>query len=193
MIKSWFQILQNNGFKIFVVLLFVGIGVLSRLVDHIPNFTPIVGIGLFLSYIYGKNFSLAFVILTMLISDAFIGLGHFLVHATVYFSLMVPSFLGVILRKFPNYKWKYFILVNLSLISSVIFYLTTNFAVWLWGGLYEPTLDGLMMSYIMAIPFFKNTLAGDLFSSLLVFGVYDLIYIWLSKKETAQQDSKEIL
>ena len=50
-----------------------------------------------------------------------------------------------------------------ALLSSTIFFIVTNFAVWMSGTMYPPTLDGLILCYTMAIPFFGNTLAGTLF------------------------------
>jgi hypothetical protein len=45
--------------------------------------------------------------------------------------------------------------------------------------MYEHTIDGLLFCYEMAIPFFRNTLLGDLFSSLVIFGMYDLSKIFI--------------
>jgi hypothetical protein len=50
-----------------------------------------------------------------------------------------------------------------ALVSSTIFFVITNFAVWMSGTMYPLTLDGLIICYTMAIPFFGNTLAGTLF------------------------------
>ena len=42
-----------------------------------------------------------------------------------------------------------------------IFYLFTNLAVWGVSGLYEKSLKGLLECYILAIPFFFNTLCAS--------------------------------
>jgi hypothetical protein len=54
--------------------------------------------------------------------------------------------------------------------GSVLFYVLTNFGTWLTTGMYPRTLEGLAACYVAAIPFFQNTLAGDLFFSALLFG-----------------------
>ena len=54
--------------------------------------------------------------------------------------------------------------------SSVLFFVLTNFAVWARGVLYPLTSAGLVECYVAAIPFFGNTLAGDLFYSTVLFG-----------------------
>lgn len=176
--------------KSLVILVFAGIGVMSRLVDHIPNFTPITGIALFLSYLWNRYSSMVFVLLTMLISDYFIGIGEYQVQLSVYAGLLLPSYLGVFLKKFTSWK-KYAGLAGFSLASSVFFYLITNFAVWLWSGMYEPDLNGLLLSYYYAIPFFKNTVAGDLFSSFFVFGVYDVIAYYTARRSLPVSSTKE--
>jgi hypothetical protein len=59
--------------------------------------------------------------------------------------------------------------------SSVLFYLVTNFAMWLGSGLYPLTWAGLLDCYVKAIPFFRNTLLGDVFFAAVFFGVYALV------------------
>ena len=59
--------------------------------------------------------------------------------------------------------------------SSVLFFLLTNFSVWLGSSVYPQTFAGLAACYVAAIPFFQNTLAGDLFYSGLLFGGFALL------------------
>jgi hypothetical protein len=59
--------------------------------------------------------------------------------------------------------------------SSVLFFVVTNFGVWLSSGMYPLTPSGLAACYAAAIPFFQNTLAGDLFYSALLFGGFALL------------------
>ena len=59
-----------------------------------------------------------------------------------------------------------------ALASSSVFFLATNFAVWAFSPMYEKTLEGLVLCYTMAIPFFQNTVAGDLIWSGAIFGAY---------------------
>jgi hypothetical protein len=62
-----------------------------------------------------------------------------------------------------------------ALASSLLFFLTSNFGVWLFGSLYPFTLDGLVACYVAAIPFFWNTLGGDLIYTGLLFGGFTLL------------------
>jgi hypothetical protein len=66
--------------------------------------------------------------------------------------------------------------------ASVLFYLITNFGVWIDPvSAYPKNFDGLVQSYIAAIPFFRNTLTGDLVYTGVLFGVYELSF-YLAKR-----------
>jgi len=67
------------------------------------------------------------------------------------------------------------VLLSLCLASSVSFFLTTNFAVWAFDGIYSHDLAGLTACYVAALPFFKNTIIGDLFWTCALFGGYQLL------------------
>ena len=58
--------------------------------------------------------------------------------------------------------------------GSFFFFVVTNFAVWLGNthALYEHTPAGLAQCYVMALPFFRNALAGDLVWTAVLFGAY---------------------
>ncbi|MBI2036168.1 hypothetical protein HYT17_00830, partial [Candidatus Microgenomates bacterium] len=65
--------------------------------------------------------------------------------------------------------------IGAALFSSLLFFLITNFGVWLIGGLYPKTFTGLVNAYFYAIPFFRNTLMGDVFYTGLFFGGYEIM------------------
>jgi hypothetical protein len=46
---------------------------------------------------------------------------------------------------------------------ALVFFVTVNFAVWLWSSYYQPTLVGLVQCYVAAVPFLVKMLVGDLF------------------------------
>ena len=62
-----------------------------------------------------------------------------------------------------------------ALASSLLFFLLTNFGVWASDSLYPMTLNGLMACYLAAIPFFRNTLLGDLLYTIILFGGFALL------------------
>jgi hypothetical protein len=92
---------------------------------------------------------------------------------SVYLSFALIAILGLSLR---NTK-KVLPIAGASVASSLIFYIITNFAVWMGdnGVMYAKSIDGLWMSYTAAIPFFWNGMAGDLFFTGVMFGSYELV------------------
>ena len=153
---------------IFLFCLFV-IGVAGRFLPHMWNTTPITALALFVSVYFGVRYSMPFVFLTMLVSDIFIGFYSWPIMLSVYGSFLLACLLGEYVRQHKNIGS----LVFMTLSSSVLFFLITNWAVWQFGTMYAHSWQGFMDSYMMAIPFFKNSLTGDLFYTAFFFGAYE--------------------
>lgn len=135
----------------------------SRLIPHPPNFAPITAIALFSGfYVTNKFLVYALPIGIMILSDLFIGFSS--VTFFVYFAFLIVSFIGTQSKK-PSFL--------AILISSISFFIITNFGVWILGG-YPKTWTGLVTCYTMAIPFFKNSLMGDFFYSGVMILSYSL-------------------
>ena len=162
---------MNKNFLIVFLLIIVGISIATRLLPHPPNFTPIAALALFAG-VYASRISKWYLLLplgAMLLSDVFIGFYEWKVMALVYGSFLAIALVGLLVRKYKNFGT---VLLG-SLGSAILFYLATNFAVWAFSGMYAPTFEGLMLSYTMALPFFKFTLAGNLIYTGLFFGAYE--------------------
>ena len=141
--------INKTHFIIGIIIL----AILSRLIPHPPNFTPVTAVALF-SIINFKNkyIGVSIPIICLFVSDLILGVS--LINLFVYFSFILISGIGYLFRK---------INIKSVLLSSIVFFLFTNFGVWLIG--YPKTLEGLITCYIAAIPFFGYTVAGDLFYS----------------------------
>jgi hypothetical protein len=161
---------MQNKDKLIAIAILIIVGVSYRFFKHPPNFTPLAAISLFSGFYFRRYFVLI-PIFIMIISDIFIGFYDWRLMAAVYLSLALISFAGVLMRK----KSSVIALVGFSLSGSVLFFLITNFAVWLFGSWYAHDFSGLTQCYLMAIPFFKNTVAGDLFYLAAIFGAYELL------------------
>ena len=147
----------------------------SRLIPHPWNFSPILAVGIFSGF-YFKNFILSsfVVIFSMFIGDLFLGF-----HSTMFFtytSLIIAVLLGLFINKF-----KFTEILFYGLASSVCFFLVTNFGAWLTLEMYEKNLAGLFKSYILAIPFFHNTLISTLFYLI----VLKLLFTFIVKEKIA--------
>lgn len=139
--------------KLNFIIILIGIAILSRLIPHPPNFTPITAIALF-STIHFKNKILTYLIpiIGLFISDLILGLS--MVNLFVYLSFIAITFIGFKFQKINNYS---------ILLSSTTFFIVSNFGVWILG--YPKTIEGLILCYYMALPFFVYTIMGDLFYS----------------------------
>jgi hypothetical protein len=69
-----------------------------------------------------------------------------------------------------------------ALVGSVQFFLVSNLGVWLTSVAmpasphsYEASWTGLWTCYVMAVPFYRGTLAGDLLFAAALFGAYALL------------------
>jgi len=158
-----------NNRTIFILVLLV-VAALLRISGILPmNFSPVAAIALFGGAML-SNRLLAFAapIGIMLISDLFIGF-HDTMWA-VYLSLFLIVAIGQIVRNRPSFLNG----IVGTIAGSVLFFLITNAAVWMTGTMYAPGIGGLIESYVAGLPFYRNTLMGDLFFSGVLFGAYEL-------------------
>jgi hypothetical protein len=161
--------LLNRRRQLIALICLIIAAVVSRLLPHPPNVAPVAGLALFAgASISGpKKFLLPLII--MILSDIFLGFHRVMPY--VYGSFILITLLGTVLK----IKNSFSLLVTMSLISSALFYLITNFGVWLHSGMYAKTVGGLLQSYIMALPFFQNTLVGDMIYTITIFYGYRII------------------
>ena len=151
-----------------VAFILVVFGVVMRLSEHPFNFTPVLAICMFSGIcFYNRKYLLAVPLIMMLVSDYFIGF-HGLI-PWIYAPLAVCLFVGVAVRKSLN---GYTVLYS-SILCSIIFFLVSNFGVWIVG--YPKTFEGFISCYIMALPFFKNTLIGTVAYSYVFLYLYSLL------------------
>jgi hypothetical protein len=142
----------------------------SRLIPHPPNFTPLAAMALFGgAYLSDKRLAFGLPLAALLLSDAVLGFYHDMIWVYGSFALMVC--LGLQLQS----RRRLLPIAGAALASSVLFFVITNFGVWASGGLYPLTLTGLGACYVAAIPFFQNTIAGDLVYTALLFGGFAIV------------------
>ena len=154
-------------------LILIGIllaAALSRIIPHPPNFTPIVAMGLLGgAYLKDKKLALFVPVAAMLLADILLGFHNTMVW--VYGSLILITGIGMLLQG----RVTFLSAGAATLSSSLLFFMVTNFGVWLAGTFYANTFAGLVQCYTMAIPFFANSLAGDIMYAALLFGGFALL------------------
>jgi len=101
----------------------------------------------------------------------------------VYGSFAVTVCLGLLIRR----RLSPLVVGGAALTGSVLFFILTNFGVWLVSGLYPKTLVGLFGCYVAAIPFFRNMVVGDAAYTLILFGGFALAqrYVPILREEPA--------
>lgn len=153
-----------------IALTLIAFAVLTRLLPHPPNFAPIAAVALLGGAVLPRRWALTLPLIAMIASDMLIGL-HPLIAYTWGSFVVIALTSSVVLK-----KQRFTLVVGASIGSSVLFYLVTNFGVWAEGRLYPQTVQGLVHCYYNALPFFRNTLLGDLAFTALLFGAYACAY-----------------
>lgn len=123
----------------------------SRLLPHPANFAPVSALLLLF-----PGYSLI-VLASLFVSDLILGFHNTMIY--VYASYAVIGLFGLYGRTLR----KSFTFFTLPLLSSMLFYVVTNFGVWATTSMYTRDLSGLMQSYWMGIPFLRGTMLGDVF------------------------------
>lgn len=151
------------------------LAVLLRLLPHIPNFAPVTALALFAGVYFGGAWAYLLPLLVMIISDIFLGF-----HSTmlfVYGSLLLTVAIGQLVKRKKNPLT----IFGGTLAGSVLFFIITNFGVWLTTNWYAPDFAGLIRCYYMAIPFFRNSVTGDIFYATILFGAYETAMLLINK------------
>jgi hypothetical protein len=148
------------------------IGILLRFAPHAPNFTPVAAIALFSGAYLNKKYALVIPLILMITSDIFIGMHNVILFTWGGFILI--TLLGYWIKKHKNIL----AVISMSLASSILFYIVSNFGVWLMGW-YPHNLKGLIDCYVMALPFLRNFTLATMLYTAVFFGVYELIARWV--------------
>lgn len=155
--------------EVWLALVLICFGVALRFLPHPANVAPIAAIALFSGVYLPRRLGLVVPLAAMIVSDTFIGF-----HSLILFtwgSFLLTTAIGWWVQSRKNAVS----IVLGSLAGSILFYAITNWAVWAFSSLYEKTMPGLLQSYTMALPFFRNSLVGDLWYTGVLFGLYELL------------------
>jgi hypothetical protein len=160
---------ENLTLRILLPVLLIVLAAILRVAPHPWNFTPIGAMALFSgAMVKDRRLALVLPLLALFAGDIFVGL-HKLI-PVVYASFLLSVLLGTWLenrRTIPRIGAAVFL-------GALQFFLITNFAIWIFADTYPHNPAGLFTCYVAAIPYFWNTLAGDIFYSALFFGTFAL-------------------
>ena len=136
----------------------------SRLIPHPPNFTSLLALSFYVPALLGARY-LPILVMSFLITDFFIGL-----HFVILFTWGSVIFIGLSAKFFLQ---NIYTRISGALLGAFIFYIITNFGVWSIG-LYGYTLEGLILCYTFAIPFFVYSLISTFIFSGIIEGLYKI-------------------
>jgi hypothetical protein len=148
----------------------------SRLIPHPPNMTSVTAMALFGGAMLSDR-RLAFVVPlgALFLSDLVLGFHDQM--PVVYGSFALVVCIGLWLQRHRDAAT----IAGAAIASSLLFFVTTNFGVWALDHMYPRTLAGLAACYAAALPFLRNTLEGDLFYTLVLFGGFALLELQFPK------------
>jgi len=139
----------------------------SRFIPHPPNFTSLLALSFYVPALLGIRY-LPALILSFLITDFFIGF-----HAVMLFTWGSVILIGICSKFFLS---NVYTRITGSLLGALIFYIITNFGVWSMGS-YSYSLDGFILCYTLAIPFFAYSLISTFVFSGVIEGINKLNFL----------------
>ena len=161
--KSRADLWMDLGLVAFLIVFDVA----ARLLPHAPGVWPFAATALFAGRMM-RIPALAVIVpvAAVLLSNVALAAEDWRVSAVICAAVTLPAFAGMIARRYPGA-----ISVIAGMVScSLIFFVTTNFAVWAFNGMYPMNFDGLVQCYVAALPFLDKTVLGDLFWTAVLFG-----------------------
>lgn len=182
-----FLSMQTNKNQIIIAALLVVFAIGTRVLFnalHIYNFSAVMAAALFAgAYIGSKRIGFLIPLAAMIISDLIIGVYDWKLMGVVDGAFVAAIALGMFYSKKPSLlRW-----VSALLGSSAMFFILTNFAVWIFGDgtFYPHTFAGLVNCYTMGLPFYRDRLIGDIAWSAVLFGSYELLKLRAPKTAVA--------
>jgi hypothetical protein len=170
-----------NNSRVLALLSAILVAAVLRLVPHPPNFTPIGAMALFSgAYLGRRTIAFAAPLCAMVLSDSVIGFysGFWITYLAVAL-IVIVGWLAVSRVSVMRVG-------AAAIASSALFFLVSNLGTWATSGMYPHTLAGLSACYVAAIPFFQNTVAGDLFYAALLFGGFRLAELKMPQLRAGQ-------
>ena len=145
-------------------------GVIMRMVPHAPNMTPIAALAFTASIYLGARYAIAVPLIALTITDLCIGSYDLRIMASVYLSFALVGLVAMAARTYRTAAATGMLVIA----GSVLFFLITNGAVWLFSPWYAKSIGGLLYAYELGIPFFRNMLIGDIFYTALLVMVVEV-------------------
>jgi hypothetical protein len=181
------------------LILFILAVALTRLLPHPPNFAPITAMAVFGAITFGRRRTAVVApLVALFVSDLakeYLWRQGMSAQWGIYRGMWVTygttaliAFMSLTARGTRRVS----VMAGTTLLGSVVFFLVTNFAIWARGTRFPHTLEGLMDCYVIAIPFFRNSLAGDVVYATVLFGAWALAERWVPTLRPRESDTSPV-
>jgi Family of unknown function (DUF6580) len=158
-----------------MIYLIVALAIAARFIPGAANFSPVYAALLFGGVYLKKRDSIWFPVVLLAASDILL---NTLVYSTPFYWAQSLNWVGFAAIALVGWWLQKRLSVKNVLVASVagptVFFLISNFAVWLGAGMYPPTLGGLGACFVAAVPFYGNSLVSGVLFSGILFGAYEL-------------------
>ena len=179
---------MNKTLKIDLIttLLLICLGLILRIaLQDFPNISPVAALALFAGYLlHSRALAIVVPLTVLVVSDLYFGGYAPAVMATVYVLLAIPVVAGRPLRnlhkRHQTHSLRTVSVGGTGLLFAILFFLGTNLAVWGASSYYTRDWIGLVECYTAALPFFRQTLIGDLGFVSVFFGSYAMLRVWIN-------------
>lgn len=171
--------MKNERFSLgFVVITAIVLALaFSRLFPHPFNFSPVAALALFGGARYKSRVAAYMIPLAAVwSSDLVLNYAYYGRFVAFYDGAFVTYAAFALIVLLGSRALRYFSarkLLFTSLAASVVFFVVSNLGVWAFSGMYALTPSGLGACFAAAIPFFRNTLSGDLVYSFVIFYAFE--------------------
>tara|TARA_B100000575_G_C22889289_1_gene517630 strand:- start:187 stop:744 length:558 start_codon:yes stop_codon:yes gene_type:complete len=170
---------KNNFYFILGIILLASF---SRLIPHYPNFTPVIAIALFGGRFFNDRV-LAILLPLLILWSSDLVLNNFIFNYYESFIFFYPGFFWqylpviciTLIGRYSLKKISVLRLLGVSISSSLIFYVVSNFGVFTSSSIYTKDLSGLILCYTAALPFFYGTLSSTVIYTFSLFGLKKLL------------------
>lgn len=191
---------SRSSIPVITSIILIIAAILYRVFPHPHNFAPITGVALFGGAVFSRKiYAFLVPLVALYLGDliinntiarqffsevqGFIWFSEYMIFNFVAFA-MIALIGHTYLKKMSPGK-----IIGGAIFSSILFFVVTNFGSWLTSGFYPKSMVGLTESFASGIPFFQNTLLGDLVFTCALFGIYKLVLGYSVRKQPLQQMS----
>ncbi len=157
-----------------MLYLIIALAIAARFIPGAANFSPVYAGLLFSGAYLKRRDSIWFPVLLLAGSDLLV---NSLLYQASFQWMQTLNWVGFAAIVMVGWWLQKRVNMRNVLVASVagpsVFFVISNFAVWIGGGMYPPTFGGLAACYAAAIPFYGNSLISAVLFSGILFGAYE--------------------